>query len=186
MPSQIEAAYMAGIMDGEGTFSITKIRQNRVYKNGERSKKFAYQLHINAYNSSKKLIDWVVKNIGGTLYTSKEDLKNPKWKRKHMVFFGNRESMESLINLILPYLVIKKEQALVALRFLNLHDLPRPQEREELRLEMLRLNDSWQRPKYSKSVTTNTPDISNDMKIESELCGDVQSGPGVIQETDYL
>lgn len=186
MPSQTEAAYMAGIMDGEGTFSITKGRQNRIYKNGERSQKPYYALHINAYNTNKKLLDWVVENIGGTFYTHKDNPKKPNWKSRHMVFFSNRENMEALINLILPYLVIKKEQALVALRFLSLHGLPRPQEREELRREMLRLNDSWQRPKYSKSVTTNTPNISLDMKIESELCGDVQSGPGVIQETDYL
>ena len=38
--TETQAAYMAGIMDGEGTFSITKIRQGKILRNGERSKTY--------------------------------------------------------------------------------------------------------------------------------------------------
>ena len=74
-----------------------------------------------------------------------------------------RENQERLILAVLPYLVIKKEQAKTALRYIR---LPRvaPEERMKLHLLMKSLNKP-------KSVTTNMSgaDSLESVKIESDL-----------------
>jgi hypothetical protein len=86
-----------------------------------------------------------------------------------------RENQELLILAVLPYLVIKKEQAKTALRYIR---LPRvaPEERMKLHLLMKSLNKP-------ASVTTNMSGTSQGVKRESELVGDYESVPVVIQDT---
>ena len=74
------------------------------------------------------------------------------------------------------YLVIKLEQAKIALEFAGMKSEQNPSKRLELHYTMKALNKG-------ESVTTNTPNASErdlDVKIESDLIGDYESGPGVI------
>jgi hypothetical protein len=86
--------------------------------------------------------------------------------------------MENFILSILPYLKVKRAQAMVALDFVRLHGQEVPEKREKLRHQMLVLNNSGKSKDFnSKSVETITQDVSDDTMIESVLIGDNESTP---------
>jgi hypothetical protein len=84
-----------------------------------------------------------------------------------------KKEIEILLLAILPYLVVKKEQAKILLSFVQ---LPR-EANNELRAVY------WQRLRILNlrgvSVTTNTQETSQEVKIEPELVGDDESVPMV-------
>jgi hypothetical protein len=154
MSSQSNAAYLAGFMDGEGSFSIVKTYQIKKRVDGSKVKGIRYHLHVKITNTNKQVLDWIVEHFGGQLSNKKQvcDWK-PKWD---LTITGNGK-MESFILAILPYLIVKKQQAQVALDFARLHGQDVPEERDRLRHIMLALNNSSQ--PHSKSPTTNTSNI---------------------------
>lgn len=98
-------AYMAGLMDTDGTLGI--------YYRGDSG----YQASVEFYNDDKFLMDWVVDNFGGT-YKVKKDLRREKigyrWNpsgRQHVIMF---------LNDIIPYLVLKKTEAQCLIDFYQL------------------------------------------------------------------
>lgn len=88
-------AYMAGIIDGEGSIMI----------NGSNHKQ---QSVVSVANTSELLIKWIVTHFGGHTnieYSENVNHKNRYWWR----LYGY--SMKPFLESILPYLVIKKPQA---------------------------------------------------------------------------
>lgn len=168
MTTNAKAAYLAGFMDGEGSFSIVKTYQIKRLKDGTKSKNIRYHLHIKITNTSLKVLEWISKNFGGQIGVKKNWPEN--WKQRYDLTITGNKNMESFILSLLPYLIIKREQALVALEFARLHGQECPEKRNELRQKMLKLNDSSQ--PHSDPLTTNTLDASSEVKIESELLGD--------------
>ena len=166
-------AYLAAMLDGEGWFSITR---TMIYDRNKNPYP-AFDLQIGVANTSLKLMKWLVSNFGQS-YRELSQRKNTFAKRKVYSWrIERRENQESLILAVLPYLVIKKEQAKTALRYIR---LPRvePQARMKLHLLMKSLNKP-------KSVTTNMSGVGSSqetMKIESGLTGDRESALVVIQE----
>jgi hypothetical protein len=178
MSPQSRAAYLAGFMDGEGSFSIVKTHQITKRKDGTKHKGVRYHLHIKIANTNLAVLKWIVEHFGGQI--SKKKDWSPKWKPRYDWTLTGYGRMEAVILSILPYLQIKREQSLVALEFARLNGQEVPEKRNELRNKMLILNDSKQ--PHSESLTTNTQDTENDsVKIESELIGDYESALGVTQ-----
>ncbi|MFA5306860.1 MAG: LAGLIDADG family homing endonuclease [Candidatus Babeliales bacterium] len=99
--SPTEAAYLAGLIDGEGSFFIAKIK--RKTKNG-----FTYTPTMVIINTSKVIIDLC--NTYGGHYQAQEYTVN--WKIVHRWFFSRR-LVEHYLPQIMPYLRIKPEQAKV-------------------------------------------------------------------------
>ncbi len=99
-----ECAYMAGIMDGEGTFYIGNYSGNR--KNGDKH----YQTLIAVCSTDKCLIEWLDKTFGGSTreYTPNQRAKNSRKRVYRWQATSNR--MLHICEVILPYLVIKKRQ----------------------------------------------------------------------------
>lgn len=97
----IQLAYLAGIIDGEGSIYIGNYSCNK--KTGAKY----YQTNIEVTNTSKALIDWLVENIGGrsSEYTPKQTPKNSRKKVYRWIVSG--ELLTHLCHLLLPYLVIK-------------------------------------------------------------------------------
>ena len=173
--SKTDAAFMAGIMDGEGHFSIScggyytpyfdKVRQvtRPPYRN--------YGLRIGCANTHKRLINWVLEHIGGTYVVHRH--KSADWKICYKWQLYGAKAQEEFILCLLPYLVLKREQANILLQFIRLDGVENPSKREELYRKVLLLN------RRGASPTTNTPNTSKEVKIESGLHGDVQSVPQV-------
>src|ERR1700759_1740968 len=99
-----QAAYMAGIMDGEGTFYIGNYSKN--LKNGDKY----FQSRLVISNTDKGLIDWIYEVFGGWTreYTPKQTPKNSR--KKVYCWMATTDNLLHICTEILPYLVAKKRQ----------------------------------------------------------------------------
>jgi hypothetical protein len=175
-----KCSYLGGLIDGEGNICIwrTEARSHDFEVSGKTYGSFNLRLHI--ANTSVTLMKWLISNFGGVYHCKREATDKHKaayeWRPK-----GENNTKRTLLA-VLPYLVIKREQAILALKYI---ELPRncPKEREPLYQRMRELNQ-----KGPSTVTTNTQeafDSPSDVKIESELIGDDESAPDVNQGLDY-
>ena len=100
----VELSYLAGLIDGEGTISCS------ITKN----KKDLLVLHkqLSIFNTNLVLISWITSRF--TVHSRK---RSEKWKEEHQVKWSATEA-SVILELVLPYLVIKKEQAEI---FIALH-----------------------------------------------------------------
>lgn len=113
MYSVTEIAYLAGIIDGEGSFSIAKAAQNHPEFGSH------YIAQCNIINTNKDLIDWIVNKFGGHIYLRK------KVKDFHKDNYALRiitKDLENIITLTLPYLIVKRQHAEVIIRFRKTFD----------------------------------------------------------------
>lgn len=102
--SQIDLAYLAGMVDGEGCITAVECKPNRCNK----SPRFRAQLTIT--NTSERLINWIQKTFGGRAYVTH---KPGQWKATRIcwrIMFSPGHS-EQLLRAMLPYLIVKKDQA---------------------------------------------------------------------------
>ena len=177
-PDKVYWSYLAGMFDGEGTFSI-------YHHKGQSSTGKPYDstaIRIEITNTNLGLMEWLVQHFGGQYYHHR------RASLKHKIAYGwrpkGRTNSEQLLLAILPYLVIKKEQANIALQYIRLphnngFDETLAAKRKELLEKMQTLN------KRGSSLTTNTQETSeNEVKIESELIGDDESVPVVTQGSE--
>ncbi len=103
--SETTAAYMAGILDGEGCLSIGNFSGNR--KNGDRH----FQTNISISSTDKCLIDWLYDTFGGYRgeYTPKQMSRNGRKQVYRWQCSSDR--LLHICEITLPYLIIKKRQA---------------------------------------------------------------------------
>jgi len=154
---------VAGLVDGEGTICANKRTQGD------------YQLQVAIYNTSLKLMRWLVERVGGRFYVrSCKSWNGKEGKPQYMWLPSGKRNREEFLLAVLPYLVIKTEQAKLALEFLRL-PYGSSVQREELAQKISLLN------RREESVTTNTLNGSEEPKIESGLAGDSKSAPVVTQ-----
>jgi len=102
--TEVQLAYLAGIIDGEGTFYIY------VGKNG---RKFNSRIYV--VNTNEEIINWLKATFGGLVY-SRTSPKNPLWKRK-FEWILDKKAQDIVCVKILPYLIIKKKHAEVMIEF---------------------------------------------------------------------
>lgn len=153
-------SYLAGILDGEGTICLHEIRNKQGYQH--------YGLQIIVYGTSLRLMKWLVRYFGGVYYIrSKTSLSKKIQYAWHPSGMKNREKM--LLG-VLPYLIIKKEQAKLALEFIRIgNNIKDPEYRKQLVEQCRALN------KNEPSVETDTLNNSDELMIQSELIGDYES-----------
>jgi len=102
----MSAAYAAGFFDGEG--SICSSTQNRKYA----------QLMVAITNTDKRIIeDWTAK-FGGNFYTNNYSSVSNR-KPRHQWQTNKKATAVKVLRVLLPYLRVKKQQALLALEFLE-------------------------------------------------------------------
>jgi hypothetical protein len=102
-----EAAYMAGLMDGEGTFFIGNYGNTR---NG------FFQTVLKITSTDKCMIEWVYITFGGWMseYTSKQRAINCKCPVFTWACTGDR--LTHICEIMLPFLTAKKQQALILIK----------------------------------------------------------------------
>lgn len=108
--SPIQLAYLAGIIDGEGSIYIGNFSSNP--KTGT----LHYQTNMEVTNTDEELILWLLKNIGGrsNKYTFKQ---TPTNSRKPVFrWIASGELLTHLCHLLLPYLVIKRKQCEIMIK----------------------------------------------------------------------
>ena len=173
-------SYLAGLFDGEGTFSIYQNSGN--YKTTASGDKKQYNFtnsRVEITNTNVDLMEWLVKHFGGVYYTHRRAKSVHKmaysWRPK------GKKNTENIILGIIPYLVIKPQQANIVLEYLRLGSSCGTERRDvDRRFELMR--QCQELNKRGLSVTTNMQNTSDEeAKRESELISDNESALGVIQ-----
>ena len=100
-------AYLAGIIDGEGCFGM--YYSKRLDR---------HMLTVDIYNSCTELLQWLSDNFPGDYREIKAPSKKAhiNWKPQYIWRSNNNQTLEFLINL-LPFLIVKKKQCELAIRF---------------------------------------------------------------------
>ena len=106
-------AYLAGIVDGEGSLGMRPTCMN-----ARAPRTVHYQPYLSIVNTDQALIHWLQAMIPeGKVYPRKPN----KWSKKQAYMFGvySRESIRRLLVGMLPYLIIKCAKAQEVLRALE-------------------------------------------------------------------
>jgi len=106
-------AYTAGLLDGDGCIQISSVEPNN---KGTQKTKY-HNLSVQITNTNKEVINWL-KDIFGGFITSRYSLPSSRKDCKtgfvwHIATIQAKDFLES----IYPYLIIKKKQADLAIRF---------------------------------------------------------------------
>lgn len=121
-----ELAYLAGLLDGEGCFSINDKRKSPRKSKGLRKPRKEYIGQINfttqvsICNCNLEVLNWCKEKFGGLISIAKKPGK-PHWDIKKAWVMPCGQSKE-IIQCILPYLIIKKNQAILMIEARNIID----------------------------------------------------------------
>lgn len=102
--TETDRAYLAGLIDGEGCFSGHYVNDKP-------------QLAIVVQMGSEEIIEWLHSHFGGIKRVLKEETVRTQ---KLWCWRTNGINCKPVIEAILPYLKLKKKQALFALAFVHL------------------------------------------------------------------
>lgn len=97
-------AYLAGILDGEGHFSLMFYKAEKRY--------FAI---VGVANTSTKLMDWLKNNFGGTVYTKNQPSDKLHWKQRYE-WRLYAKAIDIIIPQVIPFLVVKQEHAKIVMQ----------------------------------------------------------------------
>lgn len=103
--NQASAAYMAGIIDGEGSICLLK---------GKSRWGTYVQPRVNVYNNSVALMQWIVEVFGGTF--TKVKRRQPKWVEGY-VWTMNSSDTRFYMDVLRPFLIIKRRNAELVVEF---------------------------------------------------------------------
>lgn len=125
-PTATDWAYLAGLIDGEGSVAISHRKDGSHIRNGTRTyyhSDNSYQCHITISNTDFKMIDWVRYTFKGCVYFSRprEGNRVPQYT----VAWQANDMVEWVLKNTLPYMLTKYEVAEVILRFLSTPKLER-------------------------------------------------------------
>ena len=179
MSDKTKWSYLAGLLDGEGHIIIrrSKTKNKRYRKDGSFgvSHGVHYISTVGITNTNEKMMQWLKEHFGGNYYCKRSNEKQPTWKIAYDWYISNNKGKELLLLGVLPYLVIKRQQAILALSNIRLAEEHCPEKRQVLYEQSIALN------KKGRTVETNTSNLDeNQVKIESELISDDKSDPIVI------
>ena len=108
--------YLAGMMDADGCFNITRCRKS-------------YVPRMMVLNTNFNIIEWLQKNFGGIV--SRTTVKNkPNWKPRFTWRLSHRKALD-LTDLIVDKLIIKDQQAVLFRTYACVQDSFKKNERSE-------------------------------------------------------
>jgi len=108
--TKTDLAYLAGLFDGEGCIMRRRYGR-RVY------------YHIQITNTYEPVMDWL-QSYGGRVQARRPDL-NERWKPKFDWCISRKLDVYAFLLCVLPYLKIKRQQALEALEGIRRHEAGR-------------------------------------------------------------
>lgn len=138
--SEVNWARLAAYMDGEGCFAISS-SYNRRRKNVAKS----LNLYIAIGNTDIRLCQWLEEHFGGSTTAVRTTTKRYKEQKMCFTWRLSGYAIDNVLQGMFAYLVIKKEQAQIAMSFRATfgldhkrpcHGNPLPQEVRDLREEL--------------------------------------------------
>jgi hypothetical protein len=139
IPTETEIAYVAGLFDGEGCVSI-------YYQAEPKNGKVYHNINVRLSNTHEGVLRWVQERFGGALYVNQPGGKGGH--RPGFVLQWANKAIPAFLEQMLPYLIIKREAAEIALAFRLLKKNPGRngldpsvvEKREELRQRLIAIN----------------------------------------------
>jgi len=113
--TQAEWAYLAGFMDGEGSFSI--VRSKRI---GAVSG-FRYSCYCEVGNTNEKVVKWIISKFNGKL---RQERQRKSYHKVLFVIYFSPNNLRRIIPNLYPFLIIKRRQAEICLSLLKMNDKP--------------------------------------------------------------
>ena len=156
-------AYVAGLIDAEGCYTLSKHIRPEGYA--------MYDPLIRFTTSHLPTAKWVKENFGG--YFSTKDWKDSQWKTYHQWRIGNDTEAASFLTLIQPYIWMKTPEAEILQEYYLLRGIQNRPAREAVYQKMVAHRER-------KSVTTNTSDFSFTDNIANAYLAGVFDGEGSI------
>jgi len=111
MLTEVEKAYIAGFVDGEGCISLGRKKDNSYRRH------HTYQLVVTISNTRKEILEWLHKKFGGHFRISHPPSKS---RNKVWVWAILCRKAINFLKEIYPYLKIKKSQAKLAMEYYEL------------------------------------------------------------------
>ena len=115
--TNVEKGYIAGIVDGEGWIGLVNRTDRRNKDN------INCQAYLMIGSTDKRLLDYLVKVTGLGHISKKYYAKDNKYaqnRKPSWLLRFSPNSMRDLLPLIIPYLIIKRRQAEIALEYLKM------------------------------------------------------------------
>jgi len=131
--TQFELGYVAGIVDGEGCISIMRRVARRSYGTYH-----DFTVHVTVGTTTFELCERLMQWVGGKTYYPHEIRGNRKPQAYWVI--TRRGEVRDFLLALQPYLLIKKEQAKLALEFCQLGRSICPDMRANLHGKMMELN----------------------------------------------
>lgn len=103
--------YVAGLFDGEGWVRISRWKKPN-------STHVRYQLTCGIGMAYRPIIEALAKEYGGSVHNNRHDLRSPKNRIQFMWTIASQKAIRFL-NRIYPYLVVKRDEAKIAIAFQN-------------------------------------------------------------------
>lgn len=110
--SDVQAAYLAGIIDGEGCITITKQRNIKAGRLG-----YCYRPVLHVANTHSRVLVILQKQTGLGRARKFDDARENRKERWQWMIWSQQAAQ--IVRRVLPYLIIKKKQAIVFLRFVQ-------------------------------------------------------------------
>lgn len=173
-------------VDCEGCICISRTK----LKTSAGNEYYGYDCKVSVANNSMRLMRWLVRYFGGD-FRPKQKGKLGKKQCFEWFCSGGHKKIEAFLLAILPYLIIKKEQGVLALEYVRMDKKPNPAKRAELHEAMRLLKHRDDEDVDVESPETNTSSmfcsehpfdlgiilkpgegVLGNMKIESDPLGD--------------
>lgn len=116
--SKEEAAYLAGIIDGEGTLSVDV----GLYKNsaGNRTPRVACRVGVvNTSPTMIRRISEIYHRLGVKFFFTYERGDVSGWKDRLRIFVVHDRAVHAVLTAVLPYLTAKRDEARAMLEFID-------------------------------------------------------------------
>lgn len=114
----MDIRYAAGLFDGEGMVRIGRWAKPD-------STHVRYQIRVTIGMSHRPVIESLHKQFGGSLHNNRHDLRNPK-NRIQFNWIASSQAAVKFLRKVLPHLVVKREEAEIAIALQEHIDANRP------------------------------------------------------------
>ena len=112
--NEILWSYLAGLFDGEGTVCISTSHN--------RNNTTIFQMNVKVANTKLELMQWLITNFGGSYSVSQDKCEGNNRATQYAWMPKGKKNRIEVLEKMLPYLVIKKQQALIGLDFEKVYE----------------------------------------------------------------
>ena len=162
MTTNENLAYFAGLFDGEGSVSVSR--------NKTKFNSIGYHSKLSIGNTDKCIIDWVIENYGGYMFTVHRNGRNDdRWKDIYVWWKNMNKDDIPLVDSLIKYSIIKKERLILLRKFIETRGTTGKIVRVTPEIANIRDEIFYKMKILNKRGTTKNNDIETDVVDSNRL-----------------